>query len=154
MLEQINSGAGAARGYNQGGKVQRFQKGGRSSANAISVDGAELAAAMATFNQTTPNLSLALNGFNASAEGLTSALNSFGTTASQLQQAIRSLENINLPERIELAMADTTVTLTGETSLANALANSIGGKLGSIIADVVQSMTGVNVDGSPTGPER
>jgi hypothetical protein len=154
MLKQINSGAGAARGYNKGGKVQRFQTGGGPTANGVSVNGAELAAAIATFNQTTPRLSLALEGFNTSAVGLTTALNSFGTTASQLQQAIRSLENVNIPERIELTMADSTVTLTGETSLANALANAIGGKLGSIIADVVQSMTGVNVDGSPTGPEK
>ena len=92
--------------------------------------------------------------FNTSANNLACALTSFGTTAGQLAQAIKSLETMNIPERITLDMADSTVTLTGESSLATALSNAIGGRLGSIIAEAVSALTGTNVDGSPTGQER
>ena len=155
LLERINSGS-PPQGYNNGGRVQRFQKGGRGeSRRSVTVGGGELAAAIAAFNQTSaPKLATAMMTFNTSANNLAGALTSFGTTAGQLAQAIKSLETMNIPERITLDMADSTVTLTGESSLATALSNAIGGRLGSIIAEAVSALTGTNVDGSPTGQER
>ena len=155
LLERINSGS-PPQGYNNGGRVQRFQRGGRGeSRTSVTVGGGELAAAIAAFNQTSaPKLATAMTTFNASANNLAGALTSFGTTAGQLAQAIKSLETMNIPERITLDMADSTVTLTGESTLASALSNVIGGRLGSIIAEAVSALTGTNVDGSPTGQER
>ena len=94
-----------------------------------------------------------MNTFNTAQQALTGALSGFGTAAQELQTAVKTIADLKIPEKITIELAPTTVGLSGETSLAAALANAIGGKLGQLIAHAVRDVVpGTNSDGTPAKP--
>tara|TARA_R110002012_G_scaffold72709_9_gene185645 strand:+ start:9465 stop:20303 length:10839 start_codon:yes stop_codon:yes gene_type:complete len=154
LLHSINDGN--VQGFNLGGRVRkRYQRGGQEGRGGLFVGGQQLTDAMTAFNQSsTPALVAAMNTFSMSQQALTQALSGFESAAQQLYVAAESIGAINIPEKIVVELAPTSVGLTGETTLAAALANSIGGKLGQLISEAVGGTIRTNVDGTPAGVQR
>ena len=143
-------------GFNLGGRVRkRYQRGGQEGRGGLFAGRQQLTDAMTAFNQSsTPALVAAMNTFSMSQQALTQALSGFESAAQQLYVAAESIGAINIPEKIVVELAPTSVGLTGETTLAAALANSIGGRLGQLISEAVAGTIRTNPDGSPAGPQR
>ena len=154
LLHSINDGN--VQGFNLGGRVRkRYQRGGQEGRGGLFAGRQQLTDAMTAFNQSsTPALVAAMNTFSMSQQALTQALSGFESAAQQLYVAAESIGAINIPEKIVVELAPTSVGLTGETTLAAALANSIGGRLGQLISEAVAGTIRTNTDGSPAGPQR